>query len=239
MHKVVRNAPPLNLNHKHEEWMMLLEENKDIKNDWDQWDKNKKEEVRAALREMYRGCCCYCEGRVESVSYLHIEHFKPKSKYKELCYDYANLHYCCEKCNITKGEKYNDKMFSPTTSIPEDYIQYVGEVAVGKDPDGRGDYMIRILKLNERKALKDERAKRLRDYEKSQSDINDSIKEIVESNYNEYAIRVFLIHLRRFISTLEVHMQHGESYCSMVRCNFIDYVQELRKLVFFIVSECT
>ena len=66
------------------------------------------DDVREALRKMYRDQCCYCEGRIKDVSYDHIEHRRPKSKCRDTVFDWDNLHLACPKCNIEKGEKWSD-----------------------------------------------------------------------------------------------------------------------------------
>jgi uncharacterized protein (TIGR02646 family) len=238
MHTVVRNAPPESLVHKHREWTTLLRANADIQDNWDCLDKNTKGDIKAALKEMYQGCCCYCEGKVELTSYLHIEHFKPKSRYKNLCYDYNNLHYCCERCNITKGTKYSTRMFSPTTHKPEQFIEYVGETACGKDTGGRGAYMIEVLKLNERRELKDERAKIVRDFEARKLDINISLERIIRNHYNKNDIELILPHIKTLILSIESRMQHGESYCSMIRHNFHGYLQTLKRITEVLEDKC-
>ena len=64
------------------------------------------DDVREALRKMYRDKCCYCEGRIKDVSHDHIEHRRPKSKFRERVFDWDNLHLACPKCNIKKSDKW-------------------------------------------------------------------------------------------------------------------------------------
>ena len=71
------------------------------------FDKYKQPDVRQALRTMYRGLCCYCEGRIVDVSFDHIEHRKPKSKYPGDTFNWDNLHLACQKCNTAKGNKWS------------------------------------------------------------------------------------------------------------------------------------
>ena len=65
------------------------------------------DDVREALQKMYRDQCCYCEGRIKDVSYDHIEHRQPKSKFRDRTFDWDNLHLACQKCNTKKGEKWS------------------------------------------------------------------------------------------------------------------------------------
>ena len=66
------------------------------------------DDVREALRKMYRDQCCYCEGRIKDVSHDHIEHRQPKSKFRDRVFDWGNLHLACPQCNIKKGDKWNE-----------------------------------------------------------------------------------------------------------------------------------
>tara|TARA_R110002096_G_scaffold197468_7_gene380829 strand:+ start:1363 stop:2067 length:705 start_codon:yes stop_codon:yes gene_type:complete len=72
----------------------------------------KQDDVLVALKGMYNGCCCYCECLIGTVCYDQIEHMRPKrkslSEYPELTFDWDNLHLCCQKCNTSKGNKFDE-----------------------------------------------------------------------------------------------------------------------------------
>jgi hypothetical protein len=72
------------------------------------FDRYRQPDVRQALRKMYRGLCCYCEGRIGDVSFDHIEHHKPKIKFPQDTFNWDNLHLACEKCNTAKGNKWSE-----------------------------------------------------------------------------------------------------------------------------------
>lgn len=64
-------------------------------------------EVKQALKGMFGGKCCYCEAKVEHVSYRHVEHFRPQSVYPKLAYKWSNLLFACERCNCEyKSDKF-------------------------------------------------------------------------------------------------------------------------------------
>ena len=42
------------------------------------------------------------------VAYEHIEHLKPKSKYPELAFQWENLHLACQRCNVEKGDRFDE-----------------------------------------------------------------------------------------------------------------------------------
>jgi hypothetical protein len=65
--------------------------------------------VKQPLYDMFYGKCAFCERKVE-ISAGRIEHFRPKSQYVDLTFDWNNLLYACEVCNNAenKGNKFVD-----------------------------------------------------------------------------------------------------------------------------------
>jgi uncharacterized protein (TIGR02646 family) len=70
------------------------------------------ETVRSSLKGAQFYKCCYCESRVEHVSYGEIEHFRPKAAWRQerrsqltrpgyywLAYAWENLLWSCKACN--------------------------------------------------------------------------------------------------------------------------------------------
>ena len=72
--------------------------------------KNKKSGVRAncykkskkQLEILYENKCAYCEQSYQSSSYTQIEHYRPKSVYYWLAYEWSNLIPSCQLCNNKK-----------------------------------------------------------------------------------------------------------------------------------------
>ena len=70
-------------------------------------------EVKDVLVEMHYSKCCYCEKRYTTRAYLHVEHFRPKSGFRQarkqtkdelpgyywLAYRWENLLLSCHDCN--------------------------------------------------------------------------------------------------------------------------------------------
>lgn len=81
------------------------------------------EEVKNALREEARGKCMYCESNMSHIAHEHIEHIKPKAKdkYPDLTFEWANLGLACPKCNINKGDFYDEDVpfINPYSEDPE------------------------------------------------------------------------------------------------------------------------
>lgn len=75
--------------------------------------------VKALLRELQHGKCCFCEDYIAHVEHGDIEHFRPKGGfqidetqplqtpgYYWLAYDFKNLFYCCQICNQVYKKNY-------------------------------------------------------------------------------------------------------------------------------------
>jgi hypothetical protein len=65
-------------------------------------------QAREKLIDMYDGKCAYCESNPLATSHLSVEHFRPKSQYYWLAYEWSNLTLSCIKCNESgaKGVKF-------------------------------------------------------------------------------------------------------------------------------------
>ena len=231
MHKVSRNKGPLKLIEKDKEWKNLLIINPKLKPNWEEFSKTiAKKETIVMLDEMYNGCCCYCESKIKNASYPEIEHFKPKSQYPELCFDYSNLHYSCKRCNLAKGSYYNDDLISPSDENPEEYIRYIGELAISIDNNKRGTAMIDLVKLNERSDLKEERIRYLNEFSKNYELLISAIEMILndKDSGDMSIVKPFIIN---FIENVKIKSKHGESYCTMIKHNFFDKLDILMEFL--------
>ena len=56
-------------------------------------------ELRLEFLKTAQKICVYCGSMKE----LHVDHIKPKSKFKELAYEVSNLQILCKKCNFRKA----------------------------------------------------------------------------------------------------------------------------------------
>lgn len=115
MKNVVRLSKPTSLEDNAERWTEeLLEKIRECERNKtkvlrEYYNHYRQDDVKERLREMYRGLCCYCEGRVGVVEFGHIEHRKPKKKFPEHTYNWDNLHLACTRCNVKKGTQYSKK----------------------------------------------------------------------------------------------------------------------------------
>ena len=73
-----------------------------------------KKAVKDILRKMHHDKCCYCETKLATPAYLHVEHFRPKAAVRQslaednefpgyywLAYCWENLLLACFDCNTT------------------------------------------------------------------------------------------------------------------------------------------
>ncbi|MCP3996793.1 MAG: hypothetical protein GY722_17290 [bacterium] len=68
------------------------------------WRKQKY--VKKALSEMSRGHCAYCQTYNAGGAWGDVEHFRPKSLFPSLAYDWSNYFYSCTICNNTKSDRW-------------------------------------------------------------------------------------------------------------------------------------
>lgn len=87
--------------------------------------------VKEALKVMFSGKCAFCESHVIHVDYGAIEHFRPKSKFPELCFSWNNYLLCCNICNGAgqKGDRFPEvaedgPFINPTEENPDDFFTF-------------------------------------------------------------------------------------------------------------------
>jgi uncharacterized protein (TIGR02646 family) len=128
--------------------------------DWKSFSKSVKDVVYYSLLEEQGYICCYC-GRPIARKQCHIEHFKPKSVYKHLTFEYTNLIASCQgedeerprvpiHCGHKKQAWFDEElMISPLDKNCETYFKYsgFGEILPTDDPDKQAAAKTTIQKL--------------------------------------------------------------------------------------------
>jgi len=88
---------------------------------------NKHKELLSELKKMSKNHCAFCDDLLfPFVGEIgEIEHFKPKEKYKDLAYEWANLYPICRRCNSTKNDRFDDLLLRPdeTSYIYSDWFR--------------------------------------------------------------------------------------------------------------------
>lgn len=65
------------------------------------------------LREMTNNHCSFCDDYPLETSGETIEHFRPKSTFPLLAYQWSNLFYCCNSCQNKKGDRFREELLKP------------------------------------------------------------------------------------------------------------------------------
>ena len=147
--------------------------------------------VKDALLKSQHGKCCYCESKSTHNTFGAIDHFRPKGAVKQglneddqlpgyywLAYDWSNLLFCCDRCNVSKGtlfpleepakraRNHHDDLnaesplfVDPSQERPEEHLRFHKEVIHSLTE--RGKKTIDGIGLN-RPHLVEARLKRLR-----------------------------------------------------------------------------
>lgn len=67
-----------------------------------------KKYVKPKFKKMTNGYCSYCQSPAAACEHGRIDHFRPKSLFPSLAYDWRNYFYSCEFCNHAKGDQWPD-----------------------------------------------------------------------------------------------------------------------------------
>lgn len=108
----------------------------------------------ALLGGQAKAKCVYCESYVNATGYANIEHYKPKSLYPELTFEWDNLFVGCTLCNIPKNnfDTGKEPFIHPTYDDPEDYLTFEDMIYYPKDSTGlayqKANNLIKECKLD-------------------------------------------------------------------------------------------
>lgn len=94
--------------------------------------------IKGSLITMFGGKCAYCESYILHIDYSAIEHFKPKAKFPELCFDWDNLLLSCNVCNDAKhkADKFPDAdaggpFVNPVNDDPDSFFDFEFDGSTG------------------------------------------------------------------------------------------------------------
>ena len=156
----------------------------------------KANDVRSLLCKDQYYKCAYCECDLRK-AFNDVEHYRPKSKYYWLGYDWNNLLYSCNECNRTlkndafplvneanrvtsPGDMSGEEplIINPAIDEPTDHIRFNRHMMTGIT--AKGQKTIEVFKLNERKELIHRREQTFEKY-KIDKEALDNIQEMLES----------------------------------------------------------
>ena len=102
------------------QWVDLRTRNPNATFNWYQAEgQTARDGVLPHLRTMTQGHCAFCDVfPLDDRSREPIEHFKPKSdpRFYAEAYAWENLYYCCDLCQGTKGEQWDERLLRPDAS---------------------------------------------------------------------------------------------------------------------------
>jgi uncharacterized protein (TIGR02646 family) len=184
MMKLNRTPAPDFLNEHWEEWGKVWElQKKDGKTfQWRTYQgETVSEHIRRALNEFSKQHCAFCDAyRLGASSLATIEHFRPKSKFPLLVYQWENLFLCCNACQTAKLDGFNERLLKPDE--PDySFLRYfvvnykTGEIQANPTASlieqERADETISMFDLNESDRLQD-RLLTHRMYEKTKDELD-------------------------------------------------------------------
>ena len=121
-------------------------------------------QIKETLGLMFSDKCAYCESVINVVTSGHIEHFRPKSRFTFLTFEWNNLLLSCPKCNdkAYKGVKFpgvfaGGRLLDPSLENPAFHFDFVYDPVTQQaliiPITTRGATTVRVFGLNSRKAL--------------------------------------------------------------------------------------
>ena len=168
MHAVDRGREPPKLKAVREKytpkWVRYYPERKGKKPSDDHWRR-----FQPDLARVFSAICGYCEQSCKG----QVDHFRPKSRYPQLVYQWSNWVFACPTCNQNKGEAwpscgYVDPCAKTRSAQPEAYFTFdtmtgdiVPKPGLSRRRHKKASQMIDDLKLNDY-PLQQERVRWLR-----------------------------------------------------------------------------
>ena len=134
-------------------------------------------DVKKLLCEIQNDKCVFCETKFTHDSPGDVEHFRPKSVYYWLAYEWANLFLACEECNRRykkdnfplveesqravshRGDMRREQplFIHPADENPEEFISFRGEIIFPINENSRGEATIKGVGLDRVKLEADRR----------------------------------------------------------------------------------
>jgi uncharacterized protein (TIGR02646 family) len=190
--------------------------------------------VKDSLKAAQHQKCCFCERKEEMGD---IEHFRPKSHYYWLAYDWDNLFFCCPTCN----RSYKKDLFPlfdeskrayshlddisleeplfihPEKSEPEKYIEYRGYKPHAINDNQKG--LITIQKTGlDRIFFSEDREQWYQMYKTIYESIEAFITLLKNGKIDSAMQQQFKNHLIKNQKKLEEAQKDNAQYASMIRC---------------------
>ena len=136
MHKLTKGVEPQELKNAHRKFAGIASADEAWKKFGENGDRRKvREEIESA--QVY--ICGYCENSLGNSG--HIDHFKPKSLYRSLTFDWVNLVASCtynDSCGGKKNKYDESYWINPYQEDPDGMFKfYANGQVVGSSPDAK------------------------------------------------------------------------------------------------------
>ena len=109
-------APPNKVEHWTRLWLATLERNPNAQFHWPNMAKKRtlSELFRPVLEQMTQNHCSYCDGfPLGALSMKTIDHFRPRTRFPELAFAWANLFLACQRCQMLKSDQFKEILLKP------------------------------------------------------------------------------------------------------------------------------
>jgi uncharacterized protein (TIGR02646 family) len=119
------------------------------------WGKHKKLIAAMSFRK-----CVYCEGPISGPRASHVEHFKPKTIFPSLAYQWSNYFLGCADCNLSKANKWPERgsYLRPDQGDPSRHFVFEADGTVtAVRSNSAADRTLIDFDLKEREGLVDHR----------------------------------------------------------------------------------
>ena len=157
MIRISRTPKPAVLVRKADEWQKCLSQAHTEKERKRAEARYRHEEIKEVLCRMFHGKCAYCESKLTHVDFGDIEHYRPKSKWPQLTFEWENLMLACGICNQNKWDHFPEAdeggpIINPTQEDPDVHLDFSydpkAKLATVHAKTVRGETSRKLLGLN-------------------------------------------------------------------------------------------
>ena len=177
------------------------------------------EQVKTVLFETSHFKCAYCE-TISTGNYLEVEHFRPKSIYRDLTLEWSNLLPSCKKCNLKK-RNFDTGLYpiiDPYVEDPENFLKYEFLSIKSSDhcPDrDKTKRTIDLCGLN-RPELLEERIRLLRVLTEYSNNLQQKINNYIPNNTSLQNFNI-LINIKNSLEIITQKSRPEENYSGLCR----------------------
>ena len=179
-------------------------------------------EIKEALFASSYQKCGYCECNTAEGGYTQIVHYKPKSLYPELVFEWKNFVPSCAQCNVFKSDHDTgtEPIINPYEINPDEAFYYNRTRIKPKEGDyfNSADQTIEVCNLNRIQLLK-ARASILAEFDKFCEDIESAMQEYQNAE-TEKEKQKYRRNIKKALHTAESIQMNTETYAGFCRYYF-------------------